>query len=106
MPRRVVPTHVRRLRLTKTGARFAERPDVADEDRCVAAYLLGVDVGTQSSKGALVTFDGRVVAHCAIEHDVSRPFPGWAEHDADAVWWGDVTMAVQSLLRQAAIEPA
>ena len=50
------------------------------------AYLLGVDVGTQSSKGALVTVDGRVVAHHAVEHGVSRPFPGWAEHDADEVW--------------------
>ncbi len=92
--------------MAKIGARIAERPDVSDEERCVAAYLLGVDVGTQSSKGALVTIDGRVVAHCAVEHDVSRPFPGWAEHDADRVWWGDVITVVQSLLRRAAVNPA
>jgi len=67
----------------------------------MAPYLLGVDVGTQSSKGALVTLDGHVVAHHAVEHGVSRPFPGWAEHDADGVWWRDVTTIIQALLRQA-----
>jgi sugar (pentulose or hexulose) kinase len=71
----------------------------------VSTYLLGVDVGTESSKGALVTSDGRVVAHHAVEHAVSRPFPGWAEHDADAVWWGDVARIIQVLLRQVAVEP-
>ena len=70
------------------------------------AYLLGVDVGTQSSKGALVTRDGRVVAHHVVEHGVSRPRPGWAEHDADEVWWGDVATIVQALLRQASVDPA
>ena len=72
----------------------------------MAPYLLGVDVGTQSSKGALVTLDGHVVAHHAVEHGVSRPFPGWAEHDADGVWWRDVTTIVQALLRQAAANAA
>jgi xylulokinase len=71
----------------------------------VAPYLLGVDVGTQSSKGALVTVDGRVVAFHAVEHDVCRPHPGWAEHDADEVWWGDVVTIIRELLRQSAVEP-
>ena len=72
----------------------------------MSAYLLGVDVGTQSSKGALVTLDGRVVAHHAVEHGVSRPFPGWAEHDADEVWWGDVTTIIQALLKQVSVDLA
>jgi xylulokinase len=72
----------------------------------VSTYLLGVDVGTQSSKGALVTLDGCVVAHHAVEHELSRPFPGWAEHDADEVWWGDVTTIIQTLLRQVSVDPA
>ena len=72
----------------------------------MSGYLLGVDVGTQSSKGTLVTVDGRVVAHYAVEHAVSRPSPGWAEHDADAVWWGDVTRIVRALLSWGAVDPA
>ena len=47
----------------------------------------------------------RVVAHHAVEHGVRRPFPGWAEHDADEVWWGDVTTIIHALLRQAAVDP-
>jgi len=72
----------------------------------VSAYLLGVDVGTQSSKGALVTLDGRLVAHHVVEHGVSRPFTGWAEHDADDVWWGDVARIARALLRQVCADPA
>ena len=72
----------------------------------MSAYLLGIDVGTQSSKGVLVTLAGRVVAHHTVEHAVSRPFPGWAEHDADGVWWGDVRLVCQALLSQAAVDPA
>ena len=72
----------------------------------VATHLLGVDVGTQSSKGALVTVDGHVVAHCAVDHAVSRPFPGWAEQDADKVWWNDVARLIRGLLRQCSIDPS
>jgi xylulokinase len=72
----------------------------------VSVYLLGVDVGTASSKGALLTLDGRVVASHVVEHDVSRPQPGWAEHDADAVWWDDVATIIRALLHEAAVNPA
>ncbi|MDE3075154.1 MAG: sugar kinase, partial [Chloroflexota bacterium] len=69
-------------------------------------HLLGVDVGTQGSKGVLVTTDGRVVACVAVEHDVERRFSGWAEHDADAVWWGDFVRITKTLLDRSAIAPA
>ncbi len=48
--------------------------------------VLGVDIGTSSSKGVLVDFSGRVIAMAVREHEVSRPHPGWVEMDA-AVWW-------------------
>jgi xylulokinase len=60
--------------------------------------LLGVDVGTYSSKGVLCTPRGEVVAEAAIEHDLSLPRPGWAEHDADATWWGDFVALSRRLL--------
>ena len=71
----------------------------------MVAYLLGVDVGTQSSKGVMVTVAGQAVAYHAVEHQVSRPHPGWAEQDADGVWWADVTTIIQVLLRKAAVDP-
>lgn len=50
--------------------------------------VMGVDIGTSSSKGVLVDFDGRVHATAVRSHDVSRPVPGQAEMDA-AVWWDE-----------------
>ncbi len=52
--------------------------------------LLGIDVGTNSTKGVLVTQSGEIVARHEVAHGMDVPRPGWAEHDADATWWGDV----------------
>ena len=52
-------------------------------------YLMGVDVGTYSSKGVLVTEHGDVTVTHVVEHALSLPSPGWAEHDPEAVWWHD-----------------
>jgi sugar (pentulose or hexulose) kinase len=51
------------------------------------SLLLGVDIGTSSCEEVLTTPDGAVVATAVREHVVSRPHPGWAEHDARTVWW-------------------
>ena len=51
--------------------------------------LLGVDIGTYSAKGVLCTPAGAVVASRPIEHGLSLPRPGWAEHDADAIGWAE-----------------
>src|SRR5690242_6867332 len=49
--------------------------------------LLGIDIGTSSSKGVLVDTDGQVLATATRPHDFTLPHPGWAEHDAEGVWW-------------------
>ncbi len=51
--------------------------------------VLGIDIGTASSKAVLATVAGEVVAVHVVEHDVSRPRAGWVEQDPDAVWWAD-----------------
>ncbi|HEX2626253.1 MAG TPA: FGGY family carbohydrate kinase [Candidatus Limnocylindrales bacterium] len=64
----------------------------------MADLLVGIDVGTQSSKGVLVRPDGSVVAEAREPHpmfDVRNP--GWAEQDADAVWWADVCSIARRL---------
>jgi xylulokinase len=60
--------------------------------------LLGVDIGSYSSKGVLVTPDGEVLATATVEHEMSIPRPGWAEHDADTVWWGEFVEITRRLL--------
>jgi xylulokinase len=64
----------------------------------MSKLLLGIDVGTYSSKGVLVEMDGTVIKTAVVEHEMSIPHPGWAEQDADAVWWGDVVKICRQLL--------
>ena len=59
--------------------------------------LLGIDIGTSSSKGVLTRPDGQLVAQAVREHATSRPLPGRAEHDAEAVWWHDFTALAREL---------
>ena len=64
-----------------------------------ATLVLGIDIGTSSSKGVLVDGDrGRVVARAEVEHATSFPRPGWVEHDAEGVWWGDFAALTCELL--------
>jgi len=68
-------------------------------------YLLGVDIGTYSSKGVVVTHDGEVIADHMVPHDMSMPHPGYFEHDADDVWWHDFVEIVGQLLDRSGIDP-
>lgn len=63
----------------------------------MTTWLLGIDVGTYSTKGVLTTPEGEVLHQHVVEHDVSFPKPGWVEHDADAVWWSDVVDVCHSV---------
>lgn len=60
--------------------------------------LLGIDIGTSSTKGILCTPAGDVVAETVIEHGVDQPRPDWYEQDADGIWWGDVVAVCRQLL--------
>ncbi len=68
-------------------------------------FVLGVDIGTYSSKGVLVGIDGKVAASHVVEHEMSQPKPGWFEHDADEVWWHDFVEITRAILEKSAIAP-
>jgi len=59
--------------------------------------LIGIDVGTASTKGVLLRPDGSSVADARAEHVMSVPCPGWAEQDADTIWWSDVVEVARRL---------
>lgn len=61
------------------------------------SLLLGIDVGSYSTKAVLTDMSGRVLETRIAEHKMEFPQPGWAEHDADAVWWGDIVTVCKSL---------
>lgn len=70
-----------------------------------SGLLLGIDVGTYESKGVLVTTDGTVIASSTQPHGLSIPKPGWAEHDAEAIWWRDTVAICQELIATAGVDP-
>ena len=63
----------------------------------MSQLLLGIDIGTYSSKGVLCHPDGTIIAEARADHDMSIPKPGYAEHDADAVWWSDFKQIAKEL---------
>ncbi|HEY4225699.1 MAG TPA: FGGY family carbohydrate kinase [Pseudolysinimonas sp.] len=58
--------------------------------------VLGVDIGTSSSKGVLVALDGRILRTSTREHAVSRPGPGMVEMDGD-LWWREFVELAEEL---------
>ncbi|MGI8696706.1 MAG: FGGY-family carbohydrate kinase [Mycobacteriales bacterium] len=64
--------------------------------------LIGIDMGTASSKGVLATPDGEIVATASRPHAMSLPRPGWAEVDPEKVWWDDLVALCRELVDPAA----
>ncbi|MGA5500618.1 FGGY-family carbohydrate kinase [Streptomyces umbrinus] len=62
--------------------------------------VIGVDIGTSSSKGVLVDEGGTVLATAVRPHLVDRPHPGHVEMDA-RVWWDEFTSITRELLKSA-----
>ena len=60
-------------------------------------YLLGLDVGTQSLRAAIVDLRGRTVAYGVASIDTTYPRPTWAEQDPEQ-WWAAARTAVGKAL--------
>src|SRR5690349_21728113 len=67
----------------------------------MAEVLLGVDIGTSSTKGVITHADGTVLATAQRHHETEFPRPGFVEHDPEAMWWRDFTEITAELLPQA-----
>jgi xylulokinase len=68
-------------------------------------YLLGIDIGTYESKGVITTLEGELVTMQVNPHKMDIPRAGWAEHDAEKVWWGDFVAVTKKLLAASGIKP-
>ncbi|MEU6665839.1 FGGY-family carbohydrate kinase [Streptomyces sp. NPDC046727] len=58
--------------------------------------VIGVDIGTSSSKGVLVGLDGVLIRSAVREHTPDRPGPGRFDMDA-TVWWREFTELTREL---------
>lgn len=66
----------------------------------MSELLMGIDMGTASTKGVVTSTDGQILATAVRKHGMSLPRPGWAEVDAPSVWWGDLVEVARELTGQ------
>ncbi|MDH4138594.1 MAG: FGGY family carbohydrate kinase [Anaerolineae bacterium] len=66
--------------------------------------LMGIDVGTQSTRVALLDLEGQVVASTSTPQKMMTPRPGWAEQDPD-IWWHNALDNIHKAMEQAEATP-
>jgi len=66
----------------------------------VDELFLGIDIGSGSTKAVVATAEGQIVATATRSHEVSLPRHGWAEMDADTMWWGESASLARELSEQ------
>ncbi len=67
-------------------------------------HVIGVDIGTQSTKAVLVRADGRVVAQRSAAYRVETPRPLWAQQWPQ-VWLDAVEATVRELMAGSGVAP-
>ena len=70
-----------------------------------APYLIGIDIGTSSTKTVIIDSQGLVVTWKDEEYPISSPNPEWAEQDPDA-WLAAAIRTVRSAVRESGISPS
>lgn len=68
-------------------------------------YFMGIDTGTNSSKGVLIDDEAHIIAVHSTEHSMTNPAPGYYEHDADRDWWGDFCIISKKLIEKSGVDP-
>lgn len=67
--------------------------------------LVGIDVGTTSTKAILADRLGGVLAESSHEYATAYPHPNWAEQDPDD-WWRATCRVLHRLFVDATVDPA
>lgn len=68
-------------------------------------FFMGIDIGTNESKGVLIDGECAIVAKAVTEHETENPKPGFYEHDAEKIWWGDFCKLSKELLAKSGVAP-
>lgn len=66
--------------------------------------LIGIDIGTQSTRVALIDPTGKVRASYSGVYDMATPRPGWAEEDPD-IWWSIAVEGIRRVIDEAQVRP-
>ena len=66
--------------------------------------LMGIDIGTQSTRVALLDLDGGLTANASTAQSLQTPRPGWAEQDPQ-VWWDNTVANIRRVFSITGIDP-
>jgi glycerol kinase len=67
-------------------------------------FLLAIDQGTSSSRALVYDHAGNPVSSSQREFDQLYPYPGWVEHDPEAIW-ESVQRVVLAAMKEAGAQP-
>ncbi|USS88320.1 FGGY family carbohydrate kinase [Fructilactobacillus hinvesii] len=59
-------------------------------------YIMGIDIGTSSTKGLLISTTGEIVRQAKSSYEIATPHAGWAEASATD-WLAAVTSVIKEL---------
>jgi xylulokinase len=65
------------------------------------SILLGIDIGTSSTKAVLADERGGILSTASAPHELLTPRPGWSEQDPEG-WWAASVTAIRAALDRAA----
>lgn len=68
-------------------------------------YVIGVDIGTGSTKALAVNFSGQVISSAQAHYQTTSPSPGYYEQDPELVWQAFVNVII-ALKSKVQSEPA
>ncbi|MEG2930362.1 MAG: FGGY-family carbohydrate kinase [Ruthenibacterium sp.] len=68
-------------------------------------FFMGIDTGTNSSKGVLIDSECNIIAQHSTVHAMENPKPNFFEHDADKDWWGDFCTISKALIEKSGVDP-
>lgn len=68
--------------------------------------LLGIDIGSSSTKGLLVNIKGDILSSHSIRHSFNQPEAGWAEQNPDETWWPETVEIIRACIDKARIDAA
>ena len=72
----------------------------------MSRYFLGIDVGTNESKAALINEKCQLVSFASEGHPLLNPKPGFFEHDAEEDWWGSFCRLSKKVISDSGIDAA
>lgn len=65
----------------------------------MSTYILAFDQGTTSSRAIVFNQQGEVVSVAQKEFTQHFPQPGWVEHDANEIWYTQLGVATEAVLK-------